>query len=538
MAVSLQTLTTAEKELMWKEFFSWEEFSDFFDDWCEQKKSLFLMRNSVPIIKCKWLDLQPEVVAALKFNTVRLLCKSGRSRKKTEQRIRKELCGAYIFLRLSDERDRLVISRCQLTHTHSLCPLTFSYNFKRGYLMANSCLPLRITNQLSKRFLGTMDIQRLLSACKTYENGVLDTLRALDNVTTKDPGAKVKVVFVKDRSVVKTVFILTSQMRTICQRFPVMMLFDQIGSINKEFDLYTLLCVDTNGQAREIAFFLTLKNTPDVLRFTLASLVQSIPEIKLKVQCITLGSLFTDPKVVKELLPNARVQICRSQVLETLYSKAQELGVPEYEAIWPFLCELSSSETLENYDEAVKKMKLLFPTVFFKYFWKHWHPLRHVWVKVWTDNSIEVDAGELIRLHQHTYLLAISNASTLSQCILVLMAQHMSEMDNEDLNGEEEATSYKLVCKSEPASLIEEELSFAKQGTYDIRETSDGFSLSDGASVFSMDSKLTSCSCTIYNSSLLPCRHLFIARFQTGLALFDMNLLLQNKSALLQRDIV
>ncbi|KAM4651655.1 uncharacterized protein ZSWIM9-like [Discoglossus pictus] len=537
MATSVtKPLGKEEMELMRKQFFSWKEFSDFFDDWCEQTKSIFLLRHALPIIKCQWLDLKPELVASLKFSKVRLLCKSGRSRKKVDLRKRKDLCKAYLFVRLGDEQDRLVLSNCQLKHNHFQCPVTFSYNFKRGYLMDNSCMPLRITNQVSKRFLHTVDIQRLLSSCKTYENGVLDTLRALDNVTTRDPGARVKVMFVKDRPVVKTVFILTSEMRTVCQRFPLLLIFDQMGSIN-EFEVYALLCVKDNGQGQEVAFFLTQKDTPDVLRFTLASAVQSIPDIKQKVQCMILGASFVDPKVVNELLPNASVHICHSQVIETLQRKAQDLGVLNDEMVWPTVCELHKAETSNDYNKAVRKLKRQFPSDFVNYFMENWHPFHHMWVKAWTPAvSKGVDAGQIIQLHQQAYTSAMSNASTLSQCILVLMAQHILEVESEDIKGEDVVNSYKLVCKSEPASLIEEELSFANHGTYNIIRSSDGFSLSDGVTDFFMDSELTSCSCTIYSSSLLPCRHLFIARFQTGQALFDMNLLLQNKSALLQRD--
>ncbi|KAM4650597.1 uncharacterized protein ZSWIM9-like [Discoglossus pictus] len=533
MASSILKTFVPDENMIKKEFSSWKEFCDFFDDWCEQNMSLFFVKYALPITRCDWLKLKPEVKASLKFSKVRLHCRSGWYHK---GELRKGYsCPASVFLKLNTNQDKLHIYACSLRHNHLLCPVTFSFYFKRGVFWKNSGSRSRIIhvmNEVSNKFLIKEDIRRFLSVFKTYENRELqDLISALDNITTLDPGAKVKLIFVKDVPVLKSVFILTSEMQTICQRLPLLLIFDHMGSVN-EFDLFSLLCVDTDHKGREAALFLTQKDTPDVLRFTLVSVLQSIPDIKLKVQCMTLGASIAEAKVVNELLPKATVHICHSQVMDTLHTMANNLGLLDNEIICSFLYQLHKCESLDDYNIAVREWKKHPASAFSDYFFEHWDPCHHMWIKASTPViSSEVDAGEIIRLHKKTYDSAMSNSSTLSQFILDLLGVENSSSNIEDL-----ATKYKMVCNTERGNLIEEELSFLKHDTYSMSKYSDGFSLTDGLTDFFMDLELTSCSCILHQTNLLPCRHLFFARFSTGQELFDMKLLEQNKSAVLQRD--
>ncbi|XP_029441128.1 uncharacterized protein ZSWIM9-like [Rhinatrema bivittatum] len=536
-----------ERELHGKEFFSWEEFSLFFDSWREQTQSLFCTMTSIPLSKCKWASEppRPEVADALKYKYIMLVCKEiSVSTKKKDPRAQKMHsteqdkapggCPARMVLKLNKEKDRLVITECRLTHNHSLCPIEFAYYFKRGRLMDNSCLPVCITNKISKQFVGVQDIRYMLKKCKTRENGVQDTLNALNSLFTNDPGAKLKLVFVENKVIIKTVFLLTSMMRSLCQRFPLALFFDRVEGFNEAFDLYTVLCVDANKRGRECGYCLAQKGTPNMLRFTLVSLLQSVPDIKFKVQCITLGVDIRELEVVEELLPQARVKLCRTQVLEVLFSKAQEMGAPEDERVWPILCKVADAESLVAHTKAVERMDSLLPQDFMKYYREHWHPCSKMWVKFWAfQPPWEIDANELIKQHKQKMLVGFNPFRTLAQCILDLVIIRTPKEEVKNLNEDEVATRYHSICNPESASLIEEELSFARHGSYNIRETTEGFLLNDDVSEFCMDLSLASCSCSIYTSSLLPCRHLFATRLHTGEPLFDVSLLRKNKMALM-----
>nr|XP_008525788.1 PREDICTED: uncharacterized protein C19orf68 homolog [Equus przewalskii] len=99
-------------------------------------------------------------------------------------------CPAFIIVKLSPLRDRLVVTECQLTHSHPACPLEFAYYFRPGHLLANACLPVRTTNKISKQFVAPADVRRLLSYCKGRDHGVLDALHVLEGLFRTDPEAK------------------------------------------------------------------------------------------------------------------------------------------------------------------------------------------------------------------------------------------------------------------------------------------------------------------------------------------------------------
>ncbi|XP_075047356.1 uncharacterized protein ZSWIM9-like isoform X2 [Mixophyes fleayi] len=546
--LSLSSMDETDLQLM--EFFSWEEFCIFFDDWCQKRKTLFFLRNYIPLNKCKWAveNLRWEVVEALKYSSARLACKNVNISSKKEMGVEKhkkdqsilnveepkdhQSCSAYIFLKISEKKNSLVVTKCQLRHNHALCPIEFDYYFKKGFLLANCCLPVRTTNKISKQFVGAQDIKRLLSYCKTRGHGIMDTLKSLDNLFLNDPDAKVKLVFLQDKVIVKTVFLITSSMGSLCQHFPTVLFFNKVLSFNEEFELFSFLCADGNLQGRECAYILVRKGTPNVLRFASASLVQSIPDVKFKVRCVTLGVDIGEKEVIKEIFPHATVQILRSQVLQTLHSKAHEMGVKEDEKIWPLLCRIASSKTPEEYNQTVRNMGLYCSNTFMKYFMEQWHTSRDMWVDIWGFSLAHLDTTEMISKHKQKLTAGLCNNATVPECILHLTSLQSPKTEKQ-LNEYEIASQYKSVCNPEAASMIEEELGFLRDGKYNIKQTPDGYSLNDGVSDFFMDRDLVTCSCTIHVSSLLPCRHLFATRLQNGEEVFDLQLLTKSKAILI-----
>ncbi|XP_072282295.1 uncharacterized protein ZSWIM9-like [Pyxicephalus adspersus] len=535
-----------ESELQLMEFFSWEEFSTFFDDWCEKRKTLFFLRNYIALNKCKWAieTLQWEVVDALKYSSARLACKNINVSNKKEfvaPKERKEECasdeedskdqqgcGAYIFLKLSERKNSLVITKCQLQHNHPLCPIEFNYCFKKGNLLANCCLPIRLTNTISKQFVGSLDIKRLLSCCKTKDHGVMDILNSLDSLFSIDPCAKVKLVFFQDQVLVKTIFLVTTVMVSTCQHYPTVLFFNKVLSFNEDFDLFSFLCADENTQGKDCAYVLVRKGTANILRFASASLVQSIPDIKFKVRCVAVGVDIAEKEVVKEIFPHATVHILHSHVLHTLHSKALEMGVTDDTKLLSFFFLIAASKTPEDYNQAVKNLGLYCTDSFVKYFMDHWHTCREMWVDIWGFKFAHKDASEIVFQHKQKMADLLGSNATVAECILHLLAAN--SINSEQLKVEEVALHYKSVCTPDAANMIEEELSFLKNSSYNIKQTSRGFSLNDGVSEFIMDQDLVTCSCTIHTSSLLPCRHIFATRLQNGGELFDVKLLSKSHS--------
>ncbi|XP_032118727.1 uncharacterized protein ZSWIM9 [Sapajus apella] len=368
-----------EQELRERAFFSWAEFSRFFDAWCQQRLALFFVKSSMHLARCRWASAPPlyTLIDVLKYSYVRLVCKDVRAPNRPAVGPPQPGCPAFIIVKLSPLRDRLVVTECQLTHSHPACPLEFAYYFRPGHLLANACLPVRTTNKISKQFVAPADVRRLLSYCKGRDHGVLDALHVLEGLFRTDPEAKVKLVFVEDQAVVETVFFLTSRTRALLRRFPRMLLVDRLPGLQGALDLLAVLCVDGAGRARQAACCVARPGTPSLLRFALASLLQSAPDVKGRVRCLTAGpEVAAQLPAVRQLLPCARVQICRAQGLETLFSKAQELGGAGREdpGLWSRLCRLAGASSPAAYDEALAELHAHGPAAFVDYFERNWEP--------------------------------------------------------------------------------------------------------------------------------------------------------------------
>ncbi|XP_039103231.1 uncharacterized protein ZSWIM9 [Hyaena hyaena] len=426
-----------EQELRERAFFSWAEFSRFFDAWCQQRLALFFVKSSMHLARCRWASAPPlyTLIDVLKYSYVRLVCKDVRAPSRPTVGPPQPGCPAFIIVKLSPLRDRLVVTECQLTHSHPACPLQFAYYFRPGHLLANACLPVRTTNKISKQFVAPADVRRLLSYCKGRDHGVLDALHVLEGLFRTDPEAKVKLVFVEDQAVVETVFFLTSRTRALLRRFPRMLLVDRLPGLQGALDLLAVLCVDGAGRARQAACCVARPGTPSLLRFALASLLQSAPDVKGRVRCLTAGpEVAAQLPAVRQLLPGARVQICRAQGLETLFSKAQELGGAGREdpGLWPRLCRLAGAPSPAAYAEALAELRAHGPAAFVDYFERNWAPRRDMWVRFRAfEAARDLDACALVRGHRRRLLRRLSPSRSVAQCLRDLVAMQWADAAGE-----------------------------------------------------------------------------------------------------------
>ncbi|XP_036167444.1 uncharacterized protein ZSWIM9 [Myotis myotis] len=426
-----------EQELLERAFFSWAEFSRFFDAWCQQRLALFFIQSSMHLTRCHWARLPPlyTLIDVLKYSYVRLVCKDVRAPSRPAMGHHEAGCPAFIIVKLSPLRDRLVVTECRLTHSHPACPIEFAYYFRPGRLLANTCLPVRTTNKISKQFLVLADVHRLLSYCKDRDHSVIDALRVLQGLFHKDPEAKVKLVFMENQAVVETVFFLTSRTRALLRRFPRLLLVDRLPGLQGALDLLAVLCVDGAGRARQAACCVARPGTPSLLRFALASLLQSVPDVKGRVRCLTAGPEVTAQlPAVRQLLPGARVQICRAQGLETLFSKAQELGGAGREdpGLWPRLCRLVGAPSPAAYAEALVELRAHGPAAFVDYFERNWASRRDMWVRFRAfEAARDLDACALVRSHRRRLLRRLSPSRSMAQCLRDLVAMQWADASGE-----------------------------------------------------------------------------------------------------------
>lgn len=242
-------------------------------------------------------------------------------------------------------------------------------------------------------------------------------------------------MFMENQAVVETVFFLTSRTRALLRRFPRMLLVDRLPGLQGALDLLAVLCVDGAGRARQAACCVARPGTPSLLRFALASLLQSVPDVKGRVRCLTAGpEVTTQLPAVRQLLPGARVQICRAQGLETLFSKAQELGGAGREdpGLWPRLCRLVGALSPAAYAEALVELRAHGPAAFVDYFERNWASRRDMWVRFRAfEAARDLDACALVRGHRRRLLRRLSPSRSMAQCLRDLVAMQWADASGE-----------------------------------------------------------------------------------------------------------
>ncbi|XP_043934361.1 uncharacterized protein ZSWIM9-like isoform X2 [Protopterus annectens] len=513
-----------ENELSDMSFSSWEEFCRFFDSWCEKSKVLFNKIKGVPLSKWKGTGSSPspEQVEVLRYRTVLLVCKHYRARGGYVQSSTGDYrpgCPARILVKLDPVQNKLIVVTAELEHNHELCPIEFAKCFRKNrYVGENdSSILIRVTNETSKQFLNLRDLHRLQHYCRAQDSSILDILKEIEDLLREDQGAKVRLVFVEGQVVVKAFVFITSCMKRLCDRFPRVLYFDKMTYLSEEFDLYFILCEDANGRGRECLYCIGRKDTEDIFRFILVSLVQSVPDIKTRVNCLILGNVNEDLSIIQTVLPNAKVQFCRTQVLESLYNKAIEIEGVFQDNIWDFFCKLANSWSPVSYSRNLREMNSMFSKEFIEYFQDTWDTRKEMWVESWAfERNKGSTFSRFVRSHQQMLSSELGSYHTMAEYIGRLHKLQTLKTETTDLEEEKIQPRFREICSYDLASLIEEEIGLGKNGCYRMKLDGDNFVLDDGTAEYTVNKEQNSCSCTIYTSTLLPCRHIFATRLWTG----------------------
>ncbi|XP_043934308.1 uncharacterized protein ZSWIM9-like [Protopterus annectens] len=503
-----------------KKFSSWLEFCTFFDTWCEKNKVLFF-KNSEDLLSKR---LDPELVKRFRFNMVCLVCKYFRGRLvQSSNGDYRRGCPACIILKLDQEEEKFIVRKAVLKHNHKLCPIEFANYFRKGRYTGNIHFLCRITNNLEKHFLEVYDIRRLKVYLRKQDPDLLHDIETLGELLAVDPAAKIKLAFVENQFSVKYVLLITSNMKSLCRKFSRVLYLSKLTHMSNEFDFYTVLCEDANGRGRECVCCIAKKNTPNIFRCLLLSLVQCVPEIKFQVNCLMVESGTEELDVIRNVFPKAKVQLCRTWVLETLYNKAVEIEGFSYDSMWNFLCKLADSPSPSKYADCLRKMTTVFSKEFVRYFKNNWHPYKELWVDSWAFESNKGDVlRSFVRAHQQMIASELLSSWKIVDYIKIFYKLQTQKAEAVDFSEGEVSKHYRQICPVELADLVDEEISAAKSGCFKIQDSGNSFVLYDGTSEYTVSQEQTFCNCAVYASTLSYCRHLFATRLWSGESLFFM----------------
>ncbi|KAJ7313836.1 hypothetical protein JRQ81_005578 [Phrynocephalus forsythii] len=322
-------------------------------------------------------------------------------------------------------------------------------------------------------------------------------------------------------------------MRELVQRFPARLFLERATCLNADFELHTVLCQDGNGRSREVAYCLARQGLPDLLIFMVASLVQSVPDIKLQVKVVTVGADAMGFEAVEEVLPCAKLQICRLQVLEALYRKACDLFLPKEGQIHNLLLNMSNANSPRVYSQYLNCLEDVAPLPFLQYFLECWHPHRSLWVECWAfEKNQECSFLDHFSAHRRKLLTVLTPPMALPACVQGLLDLQTLPVETAMLNVAPVTQLYHTTCLPDSSDLLAEELDLVPQVHYKLKDTSDGYLLEGSNCSFLVSQDLATCSCSIYGAHQLPCRHIFAARLWMGEPLFDPNLLPSSQGVL------
>ncbi|KAM4652162.1 uncharacterized protein O3C94_014516 [Discoglossus pictus] len=516
-------------------FLSWIEFRNFFDRWCERNMVLYKIRCCRPLCKTDTFIAQAgKMISVLKYSYLHFVCKNSIGTQSGSTSPYGELpspCQANIIVQAGPCNDRLIVTHAELGHNHQIMEEEFLKCFPRFMLKSKPFLFLEITRSISKQFLMFNDLLSLVDRSCDEDPALKDLLQELAAIFSKDLKAKIKLVFYPDIAEIKCIFIMTSTMRSLLERFPSLLYFDWSLSVNEHFDLYTAYCEDADHRGRACAYFISRKDSQTPVRFMVVSLMQSISDtVKPMIKTVVLHSGFEELQLIQSILPKRMVKMSQSCALEILNRRIEQEDTSVQETIKSIICGLVLSSSPEMYQSNLRELEAVALSDFFQYFLQNWHCHKEMWVACWNLQELQRSRfPSHVRIHQENLQSTINAPTSLALCVHGLLEVQSLKVLTSTLNEHTISLLYQDVCPPAILKLIQEEIVLTKQGHYDIKQLDDGFMLNDGKSDFLVNQGLTQCSCSIFKTSSLPCRHIFATRLWTGEKVFDVKLLQTDK---------
>ncbi|XP_075461325.1 uncharacterized protein LOC142497430 isoform X3 [Ascaphus truei] len=402
------------------EFNSWDDFCSFLDNWCEARKVMFAIRHSVVLHKeeIQNFPLGPEVAKSLRYSTVSLGCRS----------CPRKSCPALIKLGLGPQMDRLIVTKSNLRHNHYLPKSSFTFHVrKRNRQTTPVDLQTRITNDISRKFLEQSDLKRLLPFSPGSFEDRNKVFAELDSLFISDPSVKVKLVFIEEESLVKYIFVMTSHMRDLAQRFPGHLFVDRLPSFSPNFDLYTVFCEEDGMGWKTCAYCIAQEDISDTLRFIIVSVVQSIPKMNMQVKLITFSPEIKDPLDLESVVPNASMKYCEPMVMDVLYRKAAHLDFSAQAQIKNCLRMLAQTNSPKLYSQYLFDLTAASPPEVFQYYYEIWHPRRKLWVNGSSKGSLtDSHIFSHVKSKHKELMIKRSTPSSLYECLHVVLNDNQS----------------------------------------------------------------------------------------------------------------
>ena len=368
------------------------------------------------------------------------------------------------------------------------------------------------------------DVHNIASRMRTP---VTTSTNAVQNLCewaeAKYPSLYMELAVDPEDSTVCGIFMQDPQMVSAFDRFPEVILMDATHKTNQQdMPLYTLLCIDGNGESQVAAAFLVQKEDEGTIRKMLQIFKERNPKY-LETVVVMTDKDMTERNVIKSEMPHISLQICLFHVLRTFGREItpDKMGISsgEKSTVLAHIQELTYSRDEEDYIRRYDQLCLAMSTRVRRYFDDNWHHIREEWVEglkckqmnlgVRTNNRVEsffshlkkslVQRGRLQDLIER-YMLCLS---TLRSERSHRLLQALSKVPCTPVSPEEEA--YRRYVTPYCFNMIQEQLKASLK--VEVLTSSSVMSSSGTREVTNTD-----CTCAFFTSMRIPCKHILAIR--------------------------
>ncbi|KAK3922729.1 hypothetical protein KUF71_000131 [Frankliniella fusca] len=167
-------------------------------------------------------------------------------------------------------------------------------------------------------------------------------------------------------------FVQTSAMRAVVEKFGTVMLLDHTYKINKAgMPVTVFMCMDGNGNGRAAGYAFIANEKSVTIQKVLQCFVSVIGDkVASAIQTVVIDKDYSEVKGIRNVLPNVHIQLCDFHVKRTFDARVKKFK--ETEKVSSLLTQLRFCGDEKEFDQLTAQLESESSELFFQYFKESW----------------------------------------------------------------------------------------------------------------------------------------------------------------------
>ncbi|XP_052126010.1 zinc finger SWIM domain-containing protein 3-like isoform X2 [Frankliniella occidentalis] len=524
-----------------QKFSAWTDVEEALEKYGERTNTTWVVGNS-RLVADKNITLKaknrPLIDEKLKYLYVTLTCKCGGRKRvgkgvgdRPNQSSWKIYCPGFIKFKYDGNVKKLIVDTLNLNHIHPTTPEVKAAFPESRRLTGKDAeavqklLKLKVKPTLirmlladeSSKKLTARDISNLRASMKKAEMGglteeekLLDTLQQLAD---RDPTSTIHLGQ-DDKRLLEFLFFQTSSMKNTLRKYPTLVIVDTTYKVNKnQMPVVVFMAMDGQGSGRVVGYAFVHNELKTTLHKVLDCLKASMGEETTdKIKVFVVDKDYSEIGAIKEVFPNARIQLCDFHVSKLFTKKASGHS----EEVLSILTKLRYAEDDGTFQALVVELEEECDPELFTYFNDNWLKIPEAWCTKDRQDCLGNTTSNRLENHNGKIKMVLNHENSLYECIKGLLDLHQTKEDDVMFRDTMESIKYQYKIGNTdpnvqqilsdfhklPAELMIQQLDLS---TKVQEETLKEYGTSTG-----------SCNCPFKMSYRLPCRHMIHLRQEKG----------------------